>query len=93
MSGMLDSGSGPMVADCPRCFPDHAVRPNKAQLSGTCYTSACRGEIPNEGEITIVHRNEEGQDFGFVIQNAKVECPILSVRYFTRTPYTSWCNY
>ena len=48
------------------------------------YLGLWRGGVPNDGELMIVHRIEESRDVGFVIQRAKVDCPILSVRYFTR---------
>ena len=82
--GMIDSGSNPMVADCPKYFPDHPIRPSKAQRNGVKYYSASGCAIKNEGEISVVHRGPCGKDFGLVIQNAKVACPIMSVRYFTR---------
>ena len=79
---MLDSGSGPMVADCEKFFPQHKIRESPAQKQGTKYVSASGGLIANEGQIDLVHR--QGNDlFEMTMQHAKVNCPILSVRYFT----------
>ena len=39
------------------------------------------GEAADESEISIVQRGPNGEDFGFVIQNAKVACHIF--RYAT----------
>ena len=72
-----------MVADCKRFFPRHHVRESKGQRNGICYTSASGGKIPNEGEIDVVHEDDHGTQFGFTFQNAKVGCPILSVKKFT----------
>ena len=44
--------------------------------------SATGGTISNEGEIEIVHAQDDDK-FPMTIQNAKVNCPILSVKYFT----------
>ena len=81
---MLDSGSAPNVADVPKHFPGHPVRESKAQRKGVKYVDASGGQIPNEGETCLVHRDEKQGDFGFVFQNGKVHCPILSVRKMVR---------
>ena len=51
---------------------------------GVKYYNASGGEIPNEGEITLTHRDERQGDFDFTFQNAKVHCPILSVKKMVR---------
>ena len=68
----------------PKYCPDHPIRPSKAQRNGVKYDSASGCAIDNEGDISVVHRGPCGKDFGLVIQNAKVACPIVSIRYFTR---------
>ena len=47
---------------------------------GVKYYNANGGEIPNGGEITLTHRDEPQGDFDFTFQNAKVHCPIVSVK-------------
>ena len=39
------------------------------------YVSASGGEIAKEGEIKVVHREQDGSEFGLVIQHAKVNSP------------------
>ena len=78
---MVDSGSQPNVADCPREFPQHPIRPSEGQKIGLSYKAADGSLIPNEGEIQIQHLEADGTVYDFTIQNAKVHCPIISVRY------------
>ena len=47
-----------------------------------CYVSASGGEIWNEGEINITHKEKNGDVFDLKMQNAKVSCPIRSMKYF-----------
>ena len=67
-----------MVADA-TTFPRHKVRQSKGQLNCTTYVSATGGEIKNEGEITITHVGDDGEQIDWTIQNAKVNCPMLCV--------------
>ena len=78
---MVDSGSQPNVADIPKEFPKHNVRISEGQKSGLCYKAADGSLIPNLGESDIVHVEPDGEQYTFTFQNAKVHCPILSVRY------------
>ena len=80
---MIDSGSGPMVADCPVFFPKHTVVSSRGQRQGTEYVSASGGKIKHEGQIHLTHQEKNGDKFNLTMQNAKVSCPILSVKYFT----------
>ena len=64
-------------------FPGHRITESQAQRDKVCYVSASGGEIANEGEIRIVHKEKDGNEFGLTIQHAKVDCPILSVKWFT----------
>ena len=64
-------------------FPRHRVRESKAQLNGTKYVSATGSEILNQGEIDITHVGDNGEKCQWTIPNAKINCPILSVRHFT----------
>ena len=45
------------------------------------YKGADGALIPNEGEITIKHIEPDGEFYEFIMQNAKVHCPIISARY------------
>ena len=81
---MIDSGSGPMVADCPVLFPRHKVESSRGQRQGTEYVSAPGRKIKNEGQIDITHKEKNGDLFNLTMQNAKVSCPILSVKDSTQ---------
>ena len=48
---------------------------------GLRYKTADGSLIPNEGEVTIQHLEADGEAYDFTIQNAKVHCPRISVRY------------
>ena len=57
------------------------VRASEGQKVGLCYKGADGSLIPHLGEIDITHVEPDGQQYEFTIQNAKVHCTILSVRY------------
>ena len=81
---MMDSGSTVDVANCEEAFPLHTIVSSKAQRNGVVYTNASGGGIENEGEIEIVHLDEDGHEVPLTIQHAKVHCPILSVRRWAK---------
>ena len=78
---MVDSGSQPNVADCPKEFPDHPVRPIDGSKSGLHYKGADGSLIPNRGEVDVTHVEPDGETYEFTFQDAPVHCPILSVKY------------
>ena len=71
----------PTSRTAPHQFPDHPVRPSEGQKCGLNYKAADGSLIPNEGETTITHAEPDGELYDFVFQNARVHCPIISVRY------------
>ena len=77
---MVDSGSQPNVADCPKEFPQHPIRESEGQRQGVQYKSASGALIANEGEIDVTHIEADGERYHFTFQNANVHCPIISVR-------------
>ena len=79
----LDSGSGPMIADCGRFFPQHKVRPSKAQQTCTRYAPTSGGELANAGEIQKCQFAWGDGRFDLAIRNAKVARQILSAKYLT----------
>ena len=78
---MLDSGSEPNVANCKKEFPNHQIKESPGQRQGLLYKGANGALIPNEGEVDLVHRENDGSTFDFKFQHADVHCPILSVTY------------
>ena len=77
---MVDSGSQPTVADCPKEFPNHKIFESEGQRNGLKYKVVAGDLIPNLGEVHIQHREADGTVSNFTVQNAKVHCPIVSVR-------------
>ena len=45
------------------------------------YKAADGSLIPNRGEISITHVEDDNEPYEFVFQDAPVHCPIISVRY------------
>ena len=78
---MSDSRSQPDVANCRKEFPEHAIRESEGQKAGLMYKGANGALIPNQGEIDIVHRENDGRLYNFTIQHADVHCIIISVKY------------
>ena len=77
---MADTGSSVTAADCKKEFPDATILESKAQKAGIQYTAADGSKIPNEGQVRLVHVTPEGATVTFMVQNAKVALPILSIR-------------
>ena len=77
---IVDSGSEPTVADCTQHFPNHVIHQSEAQRKSIHYKGADGSVIPNEGEVHVVHRADDGETYELTFQHAKVHTPILSVR-------------
>ena len=57
---------------------------SKTHRRGVIYPNASGGGIENEGEIHIAHLDEDGYEVPVVIQHAKQNCPMLSVRRWAK---------
>ena len=71
---MLDSGSEPTIADCAKVFPSHPIQKSEGQEMGVAYKSASGQLIPNEGQVNVVHHDQNGHSSNLFCASREQGC-------------------